>query len=108
MLRDDVFECDCAPLEEPDRLPVQYRCFLTEPDHSNNQSVDIVRLTSRERRVIALIGEGRTDMEIATRLWITLHTVRSDVRNIVQTLVRQTFVDSSEFIVVDCPRGSSN
>jgi len=45
-----------------------------------------VRLTQRERQVIDLIGEGLSNKEIAQRLHIATHTVKSHVHNILEKL----------------------
>ncbi len=45
-----------------------------------------VRMTPRERQVTALISEGMSNKEIAKRLHIATHTVKSHVRNIMEKL----------------------
>lgn len=45
-----------------------------------------VRMTPREREVIELIGEGLSNKEIAKRLNIASHTVKSHVRNVMEKL----------------------
>jgi DNA-binding NarL/FixJ family response regulator len=44
------------------------------------------RLTDREREVLALIAEGRSNHAIAERLFVTEHTVEKHVTNILGTL----------------------
>ena len=44
------------------------------------------RLTDREREVIALIAEGRSNHAIAERLFVTEHTIEKHVKNILGTL----------------------
>jgi DNA-binding NarL/FixJ family response regulator len=44
------------------------------------------RLTDREREVLALIAEGRSNHAIAEQLFITEHTVEKHVKNILGTL----------------------
>ncbi|MDQ2894370.1 MAG: response regulator transcription factor [Actinomycetota bacterium] len=44
------------------------------------------RLTDREREVLALMAEGRSNGAIAERLFITDHTVEKHVKNILGTL----------------------
>ncbi|MGA2928976.1 MAG: response regulator transcription factor [Solirubrobacteraceae bacterium] len=44
------------------------------------------RLTERERDVLALIAEGRSNRAIAERLFVTEHTVEKHVKNIFGTL----------------------
>jgi len=44
------------------------------------------RLTEREREVLALMAEGRTNRAIGERLYISEHTVEKHVRNVFTTL----------------------
>jgi DNA-binding NarL/FixJ family response regulator len=44
------------------------------------------RLTDREREVLALMAEGRSDKGIAEQLIVTEHTVEKHVKNIFATL----------------------
>jgi DNA-binding NarL/FixJ family response regulator len=43
---------------------------------------DIVSLTRREKEVLSYVAAGSTDKEIAEELTISLHTVKSHIRNI--------------------------
>jgi DNA-binding NarL/FixJ family response regulator len=43
-------------------------------------------LTDREREVLALIAEGRSNHAIAERLYVTEHTVEKHIKNILATL----------------------
>jgi len=49
-----------------------------------------VRMTDREREVIDLIAEGLSNREIADRLHVTPHTVKSHVRNVMEKLMLHT------------------
>ena len=49
-----------------------------------------VRMTRREGEVIELIGEGLSNKEIAKRLNIATHTVKSHVRNVMEKLALHT------------------
>ena len=49
-----------------------------------------VRMTSREREVIDLIGRGHSNKEIAAALGIATHTVKSHVRNVMEKLELHT------------------
>ncbi len=53
-------------------------------------TLDAVRMTPREREVINLIAEGMSNKEIAKRLHIATHTVKSHVRNIMEKLTLHT------------------
>jgi len=54
------------------------------------QALQEVRLTPREREVIDLISEGLSNKEIAQRLGIAAHTVKSHVRNVMEKLALHT------------------
>lgn len=54
------------------------------------QVLEDVRMTKREREVIELIGEGLSNKEIAQRLNIAAHTVKSHVRNVMEKLTLHT------------------
>ena len=46
----------------------------------------LAELTQREREVLALMAEGRTNAAIAKRLWLTERTVETHVRSILGKL----------------------
>jgi DNA-binding NarL/FixJ family response regulator len=54
------------------------------------RAIDDVRMTRREHEVIGLIGEGLSNKEIAQRLNIATHTVKSHVRNVMEKLALHT------------------
>jgi DNA-binding NarL/FixJ family response regulator len=47
---------------------------------------EIVMLTLREQEVLSLVAQGRSDKEIAVELSVSLHTVKSHMRNILAKL----------------------
>jgi DNA-binding NarL/FixJ family response regulator len=53
-------------------------------------AIEAVRMTQREREVIGLIAAGMSNKEIAQRLNIATHTVKSHVRNIMDKLALHT------------------
>ena len=57
-----------------------------------------VRMTRREREVIALIGEGLSNKEIAQRLNIASHTVKSHVRNVMEKLALHTRLQIAAYV----------
>lgn len=59
--------------------------------------LDSVRMTPREREVIGLIAEGMSNREIATRLHIATHTVKSHVRNIMEKLTLHTRLEIAAY-----------
>lgn len=48
--------------------------------------LDSVQMTQREKEVIELIAEGLTNKEIAQKLYISPHTIKSHVHNILEKL----------------------
>lgn len=54
------------------------------------ETLESVRMTPRERDVINLIAEGLANKEIAARLNIATHTVKSHVRNVMEKLMLHT------------------
>lgn len=54
--------------------------------------IESVRMTKREKQVIELIAEGFTNKEIAQKLHLSTHTVKSHVHNILEKLALNTRV----------------
>jgi DNA-binding NarL/FixJ family response regulator len=54
--------------------------------HIPRASDPLDTLTSREREVLSLMAEGRTNVGIARRLWLTDRTVETHVRSIIAKL----------------------
>ena len=50
------------------------------------EAMEAVRMTPREREIVELIGDGLSNKELATRLGVAAHTVKSHVRNIMEKL----------------------
>jgi DNA-binding NarL/FixJ family response regulator len=57
-----------------------------------------VRMTKREREIIVLIADGLSNKEIAQRLDIATHTVKSHVHNIMEKLALHTRLQIAKFI----------
>jgi DNA-binding NarL/FixJ family response regulator len=51
-------------------------------------------LTAREREVLGLLADGRSTEEIGTELFLSLHTVRNHVRNILTKLHARTKLEA--------------
>lgn len=59
--------------------------------------LEAVGLTERERQVIDLIAEGLSNKEIAARLHIAVHTVKSHVHNVLEKLALRTRLEVAAF-----------
>ncbi len=59
--------------------------------------LDAVRLTTREKQVIDLLGEGLSNKEIANRLHIAVHTVKSHVHNVLEKLALHSRLEVAAF-----------
>lgn len=64
---------------------------------SKTKVLESVRLTSRERQVIDLLGEGLSNKEISTRLNIAVHTVKSHVHNVLEKLALHSRLEVAAF-----------
>jgi DNA-binding NarL/FixJ family response regulator len=56
----------------------------------SDQVVKSVRMTKREQEVIDQVAQGRSNKEIAGKLFIAVHTVKSHVHNILEKLALHT------------------
>lgn len=52
----------------------------------NKTPSNLFNLTAREREILKLIAEGRSNKDIAEKLVLSLHTVKNHVKNIIQKL----------------------
>ena len=64
---------------------------------------EAVTMTPREREVVDLIGEGLSNKEIAERLSIALHTVKSHVHNVLEKLALRTRLQVAAYVHRDQP-----
>ncbi len=60
-------------------------------------AMEAVRLTSREREVVELLGEGLSNKAIATRMRIAVHTVKSHVHNVLEKLSLRSRLEVAAF-----------
>jgi DNA-binding NarL/FixJ family response regulator len=58
----------------------------------------LVRMTKREREIIVLIADGLSNKEIAQRLNIATHTVKSHVHNVMEKLALHTRLQIAKFM----------
>ena len=65
------------------------------------EMLESVRMTPREREVIDLIAEGLSNKEIARRLDVGTHTVKSHVRNIMEKLMLHTRLQIAAYVHSD-------
>ena len=63
--------------------PEVVKQLLTPPQPGDDP---LAGLTPREREVLALVAEGRTNASIAKQLWLTEKTVETHVRSILGKL----------------------
>ena len=87
LLKDRVSDVGAADRESPPggRGRLGARSFGRRPARRPTSSPVRIRwrsLTEREREVLALMAEGRSNKAIADRLFITEHTVEKHVQNI--------------------------
>lgn len=59
---------------------------LSQPAPPAAVRAELTALTFREQEVLSLVAQGQTDKEIAAQLSISLHTVKSHLRNILAKL----------------------
>ena len=64
---------------------------------SRARMIESVRLTSRERQVVDLLAEGLSNKDIATRLHIAIHTVKSHVHNVLEKLALHSRLEVAAF-----------
>lgn len=73
-----------------------------------DQIVKSVRLTKCEQEVISQIAQGRSNKEIAAKLFIAVHTVKSHVHNILEKLALHTRLELAHHMLKsDKASGSS-
>jgi DNA-binding NarL/FixJ family response regulator len=60
--------------------------------------IESIRMTSRERQVVALIAEGMTNKEIARDLHVSSYTVKSHVHNILEKLTLHNRLQIARYV----------
>jgi DNA-binding NarL/FixJ family response regulator len=71
-------------------LSIVSRLALEAAPGGRSRMLEAVRLTGLERRVIALEGNGHSNREIASRLHLPLHAVKSHMQNLLEKLALRT------------------
>ena len=61
------------------------------------QCLESIRLTSREIQVVELLGAGLSNKELAERLNIAVHTVKSHVHNVLEKLALHSRLEVAAF-----------
>jgi DNA-binding CsgD family transcriptional regulator len=61
---------------------VEYALMLTAPEPSPASAPGLGKLSGRERELVTLVAQGRTDAQIAAELYISIRTVRSHLDRI--------------------------
>lgn len=72
----------------PDKLTASLFTQIVESALSSGKGIpeSAIQLTNREKEIVGLISEGLSNKEIAERLHIATHTVKSHVHNILEKL----------------------
>jgi DNA-binding NarL/FixJ family response regulator len=69
--------------------------------NNKGNHINAVRMTKREREIIVLIADGLSNKEIAQRLNIATHTVKSHVHNIMEKLALHSRLQIANFLHED-------
>jgi two-component system, NarL family, nitrate/nitrite response regulator NarL len=67
------------------------------PRNRPRSNLEGIRLTQREQEVVGLLGEGLSNKEIAVRLNIAVHTVKSHVHNVLEKLSLHSRLEVAAF-----------
>jgi DNA-binding NarL/FixJ family response regulator len=76
-------------------LPELFRRLIEVGDQTSHTPLS--RLSSREREVLALLGRGWSNAHIGEELFISAHTVRTHVQNILQKLEMHSKLEAATF-----------
>lgn len=70
---------------------------LRSTRRSKAHVLDSVRLTAREREIVDLLGEGLSNKEIAQRMSVAVHTVKSHVHHVLEKLALRSRLEVVAF-----------
>jgi DNA-binding NarL/FixJ family response regulator len=76
-------------------LPELFRRLLDMGDRATDEPLN--RLSPREREVLMLLGRGWSNAQIGRELYISPHTVRTHVQNILQKLEMHSKLEAATF-----------
>src|SRR5512146_398015 len=62
-----------------------------------SQLKESVKMTKREREVIVLLGEGKSNKEIAQKIHVSTYTVKSHIHNIMEKLALHTRLEIANY-----------
>ena len=60
----------------------EYALMLTDPSPQHPQPPEPGKLSARERELVTLVAQGRTDAQIAAQLFISVRTVHTHLNRI--------------------------
>ncbi len=69
--------------------------YALKVDKSNVE--DAVRMTKRESEIILLLGEGKSNKEIAQKIHVSTYTVKSHIHNIMEKLALHTRLEIANY-----------
>ncbi|MCX7824647.1 MAG: response regulator transcription factor [Verrucomicrobiae bacterium] len=78
---------------------VVLRGFLSPKDRRAKTAADVVQLTGREREIVQLVAEGKTNKEVAARLGVSVKTVDAHRANIMAKLGLHCVADLVRYAV---------
>jgi len=78
---------------------VVLRGFLLPQERRSKTAADTIQLTSREREIVQLIAEGKTNKEAATRLGVSVKTVDAHRANIMAKLDLHSVADLVRYAI---------
>ena len=84
--KEELFDAINAALKGRKYYSNELLDILFDPAEKKNSNEDIVQLTNSELEIVKLISEGLTTKEIASRKFISFHTVISHRKNIFRKL----------------------
>jgi len=89
-----------------DMIPTQLKTSLLAQivDHhmqtgSQDNRIRDIKMTNREREVLGLIAEGKSNKEIATVLNIAVHTAKTHVHNMLEKLAMRSRLELATFAI---------